>query len=99
MTKRGSRIFEITADAIRKRNLCDVEAYARGSTVSKILTIHGNEDRMVSIENAHKFSKIRRHENHELHIVDGGDHNFNGPGRVEEIVTCISKFVRKHHQA
>ncbi len=93
-TEKGpSKKFVVTMDAVQKRRNYDVVQYAEGAKYARILTIHGDRDQAVPVENAYKFDKLCH--NHELHIVKYADHNFSGGHCVDEIVHHVSLLVRK----
>ena len=67
---------------------------SNGNNVN-ILTIHGDADKVVPIENAFRFDKEIG--NHKLYIVKNADHNFNGLKYHDELVAAISGFSLKYN--
>jgi pimeloyl-ACP methyl ester carboxylesterase len=94
---RGDRLLTVTLDAVRSRNAYDISAAASATELENIhmLTIHGDADKHVPVENAFKFHEVIP--NHSLHIIKGADHNFNGLKFMDDLVSVISFFLRKHH--
>jgi alpha/beta superfamily hydrolase len=62
---------------------------------SSVLTIHGSRDDQVDVGNALEFANAIA--NHELFIIDGADHNYNGLRHMPMIVDVIGKFVDKNN--
>ena len=90
----GDRMLEVTLDACQARNAYDLSAAvnAKGLEHIKMLTIHGDADQYVPVENAYKFDEVIPH--HTLCIINGADHNFNGLRYMDDLVAAISSFVR-----
>lgn len=97
ITQRGEkedRIRKVTQEQIDMRNRHDIsstiEMLQANENNVNILTIHGNSDECVPIENAYRFHKDIG--NHKLYIVKNADHNFNGLKYHDELVAVISGF-------
>ena len=88
---RGSREFVVTKKAIEERSKCDVSPVSR--ITSPVLTVHGCADMAVPVENARQFDAVI--ENHELCIIEGADHNFNGLAYSDNLDAVISDFIRR----
>lgn len=99
MTQRGEkedRIRKVTQEQIDMRNRHDVSStieMLQSNENVNILTIHGDSDNIVPIENAYRFDKEIG--NHKLYIVKNADHNFNGLKYHDELVTAIAGFCLK----
>lgn len=89
----GDRSLEVTAEDVENRILYDISSAVHGLDEHgiKMLTIHGDQDKQVPVENAYKFDAVIP--NHSLHIVKGADHNFNGLRFMDDIVSSIASFV------
>lgn len=94
LMKKGNRLMTVTRDAIHNRNAFDILAAARHTDLGHMLTIHGSADKHVPVKNAFNFHEVVP--NHSLHIIEGADHNFNGLKFMNDLVSVISSFVRKH---
>jgi pimeloyl-ACP methyl ester carboxylesterase len=94
---RNSR-FKITKEQVDMRSTRDttqtIQHLNQGNIRSllQVLTIHGSNDEIVPVENAHKFDRELGH-NHILHIIDGAGHNFNGIKYHATMVKMISSFL------
>lgn len=56
----------------------------------RVLTVHGSEDDVVSVEDALEFDKLIV--NHELFIIDGADHRFRS--HVTELGHGVVKRIQ-----
>ena len=90
---RGKRKFEVRKEDIEERIHLD-SSLVRHIANSHVLTIHGDADNIVHVSSAYKFS--RAIQNHELTIVEGADHNFNGLRHMDVLVSTISNFISRH---
>ena len=52
-----------------------------------MLTIHGNEDEVVPIQDAFRFDQEIA--NHDLYVIKEANHNFNGLKFIDEMVFKI----------
>jgi pimeloyl-ACP methyl ester carboxylesterase len=59
-----------------------------------VLTIHGSKDDVVPVSHAQAFAKTIP--NHELLIIEGADHNYNGLRHMPTMVDAVAQFVEKH---
>lgn len=87
---RGQRRFEVTKKDIEERSRLD-SSLVRQIQNSHVLTIHGDSDSVVDVSNAYRFSK--NIPKHELCIIEGADHNFNGLRHMDDLALTTSKFV------
>ena len=60
-------------------------------TPAKVLTIHGDRDEVVNVENAELFDEVIK--NHILHVIPEANHNFNGFRFVNEVVDKIKEVM------
>ena len=56
-----------------------------------LMTIHGIQDDVVPVRNAHKIDAAVS--NHKLILLEDADHNFNGLRHMKKIVFSISSFI------
>lgn len=88
----GTRDCMLTMQDVKERNALD--SSTADSIKANVLTIHGSDDETVSVTNAHAFDRtIPRHE---LLIVEGADHNFNGLRHMTTLVEAVAGFVDEH---
>jgi alpha/beta superfamily hydrolase len=92
MEMRGARKYEARNEDIEEKTLLDSSRVQLIQT-SHVLTIHGGADDIVEMSNAYKFSDAIKP--HELKIIDGGDHAFNGLRHMDELTDTIATFIRK----
>ena len=93
----GERTVTITLEAVEGRNEFDISTIAASATGLehiRTLTIHGDADNLVPVENAYKFHDVIP--NHSLHIVKGADHNYNGLKYMNELVSVTASFLLNH---
>lgn len=60
------------------------------SVTCRVLTVHGTKDEFVPVEDAVEFAKSIP--NHELHIVDGADHEYTK--HETELNSVVLSFVK-----
>ena len=89
----GEKVVIVKKDDITNRNNYDISTAAEAIQYSRVLTIHGDSDSKVPVENAFKFDLVIR--NHTLRIIEGADHNFNGLRFVKSIVSMITDFLKQ----
>ena len=92
LTTRGKREFVVTKDALEERSRQDMRSVSL-ITSSSVLTIHGDKDETVCVDNAFRFDKAIQ--NHELCIIPDANHNFSESKHVEKIVEVTSDFIRR----
>lgn len=56
----------------------------------RVLTVHGSQDEIVKIENAHDFAK--RIPNHTLRVFDGAGHNYEGDRK--KLADLVLEFIQ-----
>jgi uncharacterized protein len=93
LSNKGARECVMTMDDVEERSNLD-SSFVRSIRHSHILTLHGSMDERVEVSNAIEFAKNIR--NHELFIVEGADHNYNGLLHMPIMVATIAEFVDKH---
>lgn len=82
--------FTLTAEALKTRFELDMAVAARAIPAStRVLTIHGDKDEIIPVEDAYEFDKCIA--NHVLEVMPGAGHSFKG---VEaQIGERISRFL------
>ena len=93
LCKKSARECMITMDDVEERSKLD-SSFVRSIRRSHVLTLHGSRDECVDVSNAKEFAKNTK--NHELFIIEGADHNFNGLRHMPIMVDTIAEFVDKH---
>ena len=63
----------------------------RNITLSEVLTIHGSADKVVPVEDAQSFAALIRQ--HELSIIEGGDHNFRSTAHADAVAKKVVAFI------
>ena len=91
---KGGRNFIITKQDVMSRCQQDTSCIISKIKTCKVLTIHGDNDTTVPIDNAKNAHDLIV--NHTLKIIHGANHNFNGLLYMDEIVTTIANFVHSH---
>jgi alpha/beta superfamily hydrolase len=86
-----NRSFQFRQEDIDNRNAFDISTAANGIKRSHVLTIHGDADVTVPMQDAYKFEKAIR--NHTLKILKGASHNFNGLRFMDDLVDTITTFI------
>eukprot|EP00985_Skeletonema_marinoi_P000326 scaffold116_cov139-Skeletonema_marinoi.AAC.3 len=90
------RIFKVTKedlDAYKLQSVADtpkVLVHLRKDSSVRVLTIHGHQDEVVSVQNAFRFDEEIA--NHSLHVIKQANHNFNGIKYLDEMVEQIVTF-------
>lgn len=59
-----------------------------------LLTIHGDADEIVPLLNAHDVDRLVKR--HELRVIKGANHNFNGLMHLRDIVRFVTTFCETH---
>lgn len=76
----------------------DAEQYNGYAIASRgqvpIYIVHGEKDDVVPLEQSLKLSRIVS-DRCELKVLAGVDHNFDGPGQIEEALRLITEFLVK----
>lgn len=90
----GGREMVMTLEGVEERKLLD-SSVVKNIQHAAVLTIHGSRDAMAGVHNAHKFAKIIP--KHELCIVEGADHNYNGLRHIQVLVKAVANFVDKQY--
>jgi alpha/beta superfamily hydrolase len=89
----GGREFTMTMRDVEERNLMN-SSTVKNIQYASVLTIHGSLDGMVGVDNAHEYAKTIP--KHELFIIEGADHNYNGLRHIKILVNAVATFVDKH---
>lgn len=93
LLKRGEKIYQLTLDDAKRHAEYDTLSSLQAFPNVKVLTIHGNADNRVPVEDAKKFDDVLK-DRHSLKIIAGADHNFNGLKHVDEMASAIVSFIR-----
>ena len=97
---KGERIFELPSGSkIKREFFADISEYdfcgAVGEIGCPLLVIHGDNDDLVSLENARciyeKANKPKR-----LEIIKGGNHSLDEPGKMERIAGLTVDWFRQY---
>jgi len=96
LIKRGesgmNRSLQVRQEDVNNRNAFDISMKAKRIKRSRVLTIHGDADVTVPVQDAHKFEKAIL--NHTVLIFKGAGHNFNGLRFMVDLVPAISTFMQ-----
>ena len=90
------RIFKVTKedlDAYKFQTVADtpkVLVHLKKDSSVRVLTIHGDEDEVVPVQDAFRFDE--EIVNHSLHVIKQANHNFNGIKYLDEMVSQIVTF-------
>ena len=101
--KCGIRDCVLTKQCLQERNTLDTQAILskicekNNDTTTYILTIHGTQDEMIPVQDAYKFDNALPKSNHELCIVEGANHNYNGLKYNKQLVEAIYNFITTKH--
>ena len=93
----GRRELIVTEADLAEREALDSSAAAAplsGMGGVAVLTVHGGRDNVVPPSSAHRFAAVIP--NHDLHIIKGAGHNFNGTKYVDEIALTIVAFAARN---
>ena len=93
LDQKGARECIMTIDDLEERSKLD-SLFVKNIESATVLTIHGSKDGVVGVSNAHEFAKTIT--KHELLIIEGADHNYNGLRHLQTMVDAVAKFVHKH---
>ncbi|KAL6867668.1 hypothetical protein ACP4OV_015692 [Aristida adscensionis] len=89
--KRGCFIYRVRKESLMDRLKTDMQSACTSIDPScRVLTVHGANDDVVPSEDALEFNKYIS--NHELHIIEGADHNYTS--HRPELADVVLKFVR-----
>ncbi|CAM9342690.1 unnamed protein product, partial [Phaeothamnion confervicola] len=81
--------YRVTKQAFAERAALDMVRTSKAIQRSAVHTIHGTNDEIIPVEDAHKFAKLIA--DHSLDIVEGGSHSFATPPEKEHVVAAISR--------
>ena len=76
---------------VQERLSTDMEANCKAITQSRVLTIHGIDDKTISVDNAQEFSKWLP--GNRLHVIKGADHNFRQQQHTDELINAAVEFI------
>lgn len=97
---KGERIFELPSGSkITREFFADIGEYDicgdAGEIGCPLLVIHGDEDDLVPLENAHCIYE-KANEPKRLEIIEGGNHSLDGPGHMERIAGLTVDWFRQY---
>lgn len=73
----------------------DMAAAAHAIKRSRVLTVHGSDDRTIPVEDGMKFGDVIA--GSKLHIVQGADHRFKASlGIASEALNVGLEFIKEH---
>jgi alpha/beta superfamily hydrolase len=91
-TDGGSKVkFMLTKQDLHERRSINMQEACQKITIAEVLTVHGTDDQTVPVEDAQAFSRCIRQ--HQLQLVNGGDHNFKSPQHAEAAVKKIIAYI------
>jgi alpha/beta superfamily hydrolase len=94
LMRRGTLSYIVTSMDLEECNRYDMSIIDFQNIKSHVLTIHGDCDQNVPVENAICFDKALGCK-HTLRIIQGADHNFNGLRFMADLVINIVEFITK----
>ncbi|KAI5056710.1 hypothetical protein GOP47_0028528 [Adiantum capillus-veneris] len=86
----GNTMFGVTKESLMERLSTDLVAAIQ--TIPKdirVMSVHGSEDELVPVENAHMCDKLIA--NHTLEIIEGADHMYSQ--HEKELGETVKKFI------
>ncbi|KAI5077246.1 hypothetical protein GOP47_0007070 [Adiantum capillus-veneris] len=90
--KEGNIEYTVTNEDLRERLSTDMKAAVIAIPENlRILTVHGTEDKIVTVEDAKEFDRFIP--NHKLHILDGANHGFTQ--HREDLQQLVVEFIRE----
>jgi alpha/beta superfamily hydrolase len=95
LDQKGARECVMTMDDLQERSSLD-SSFVKNISSAAVLTIHGSKDETVDVSNAQEFANTIILAKHELLIIEGADHNYNGLRHMQTLVDAIAKFVDTH---
>ena len=69
----------------------DMKAAAQAIQLSEVLTIHGSADKVIPVDDAHRFSEFIKP--HSLSIIDDADHNYTNPALAQAMIQKVANFL------
>lgn len=89
--KTGNVVFRVTKESLMDRLTTDMhEACLKINKECRVLTIHGDADEVIPVEDAMEFHKIIP--NHKLQIVGGANHGYTS--HQAELATIVLNFIK-----
>ncbi|BBN05237.1 uncharacterized protein MPTK1_3g11480 [Marchantia polymorpha subsp. ruderalis] len=89
--KAGNVEYRVTLKSLEDRLSTDMDGASKAiSKDCRVLTVHGSQDEIVKIENAHDFAK--RIPNHTLRVFDGAGHNYEGDRK--KLADLVLEFIQ-----
>ena len=92
--RRGTISYMVTSKDLEECAYHELSSIDYETIDSHVLTIHGDNDRNVPLDNALCFEEVLG-KKHTLRIIEGADHNFNGLKFMSVLVEAITKFIKR----
>ncbi|KAH0893417.1 hypothetical protein HID58_055846, partial [Brassica napus] len=87
----GRSVYRVTEESLMERLNTDMhEACLKIDKDCRVLTVHGSDDEVITVEDAKEFAKIIP--NHKLEIVEGADHRYTG--HQSQLVSIVMEFIK-----
>lgn len=93
LSQKGDRECIMTMADADERDKLD-SSFVESIQSAHVLTLHGSMDELVEAGNALEFAKNIK--NHELVIIEGANHNYNGLLHMPIMVATTAEFFEKH---
>ncbi|XP_062091043.1 uncharacterized protein LOC133797224 isoform X2 [Humulus lupulus] len=83
--------YRVTKESVMDRLNTDMHAAClQIDKDCRVLTVHGSEDEIIPVKDAHEFAKIIP--DHKLHIVEGADHCYSA--HEGELTSIVLEFIK-----
>lgn len=82
----------MTYEHMQERLNTDMHISCRAINRSRVCTVHGTDDSVIPIRDAHLFDQVIR--GHKLEVVPGADHNFRGAEYSERMIGAVISFLK-----
>jgi len=86
-----TKTYTVTYESLQKRLNTDMKAAVKGINNTRIVTIHGTEDEIIPVEDAHEYNKVIK--NHTMIIVNGADHRFHAEEHCRELIQHLLDHI------
>lgn len=77
-----------------ERATLDMSTYTSAIKSSKVLTIHGTADSVISVQDGKEFHS--RIPGSELVLVPDADHNFRNAGTTQPMIDAVVRYIRQN---
>ncbi|XP_009149895.1 uncharacterized protein LOC103873226 [Brassica rapa] len=87
----GRSVYRVTEESLMERLNTDMhEACLKIDKDCRVLTVHGSDDEVITVEDAKEFANIIP--NHKLEIVEGADHRYTD--HQSQLVSIVMEFIK-----